>query len=75
MMPKQIIGVADLNFPGPNSKAIAATVKAMPGGKRPLTTERVAKVLSCTVGQVEYGLNIAKQMGLVRKVPKGWIAG
>lgn len=74
MPPKRIICVADLDIPGPNTKTIVAKVKTMSAGRLPVTTEQVAAVLDCTVGQVEYSLNIAERVGLVKRVSQGWIA-
>ncbi len=73
-MPRKLFGVADLNIPGPDTNAIAAHVKTMSVGGKPITTEQIAKALSCSVGAAEYGLNMAKRMGLVRQVAKGWMA-
>ena len=74
MPPRKIIGVADLNIPGPDTRTLVAQMKAMSDGKRPITTDELAKVLKCSVGKLEYTLNIANQVGLVRCVKQGWIA-
>jgi hypothetical protein len=74
MPPKRIIGVAELNIPGPTASTIAAQLKSMSDGKRPITTEQLANVLKCSVGKAEYELNIAERIGLVKRVSQGWIA-
>jgi predicted transcriptional regulator len=73
-MPKRIVGVADLNIPGPDTRTLVAQLKALSDGKRPITTDELAKVLKCSVGKIEYTLNIASQVGLVKRVRQGWIA-
>lgn len=49
-------------------------MKAMSDGKRPITTDERAKMLKCSVGKLEYTLNIANQVGLVKRFKQGWIA-
>lgn len=73
-MPKRIVGVADLNISGPDTKTLVAQLRTISDGKRPITTDQIAKLLKCSVGQVEYTLNIAKAAGLVKRVKQGRIA-
>jgi hypothetical protein len=73
-MPKRIVAVADLNFPGPDTRTLVAQLKAMSDGERPVTTDELAKLLRCNVGMIEYTLNIAKEVGLVKRVNQGWLA-
>ena len=74
MPPKKIVGVAELNIPGPTASTLAAQLKTMSDGKRPITSEQLAKALHCSVGKAEYELNIAERIGLVKRVSQGWIA-
>lgn len=67
MPPRKIIGVADLNIPGPDTRTLVAQLKAMSDGKRPITADELANVLKCSVGKVKYTLNIANQVGLIRR--------
>ncbi len=73
-MSLRIFAVADLNIPGPNTDTLVARLKTMSVDSRPVTTERVAQLLDCSVELAEYGLNLASRMGLVRRVRQGWIA-
>lgn len=73
MPPRKIIGVADLNIPGLDTRTLVAQLKAMSDGKHPITTDELASVLKCSVGKIEYTLNIANKVGLVKRVKQGWI--
>ena len=74
MSNRRIIGIGQPDIPGPTAEQVAAKLKSMSTGQRAVTTQQLAAALNCRESAVKHELNIAKQVGMVRQIPGGWIA-